>query len=365
MLQDLLIKLWFVLLILGVSLGPTTPLLAEESKATKEADHFPFPVKVDSEAGQTDGLPNRVQNPSSGMWYALVPAGTYTIGSDQIQDSKEIQVQLSPFYISETCVTHGQVRQELLTRLQMYPEGKEVEERLSLIHQLPAARQADFQLGNMMLNYYIYRRDWEDLNQLDPEIDREFAVTSKEVLEQLHAHENLSMEEQVKQFQFTSPQRKSFNKVKAAIIKCLQHAEKNGFPYQRATHRNAVTYAEWRGVALPTEAQWEVAARLSAAGKLHVDPLVRNHREYCSDFYAFDYFQRKKHFKDPTGPRRGKFSDEQLERETQVASLKVITRIVALNAVVIRGESISKREYSLAHSNSNESRRIRLVINPN
>ncbi|QDT81054.1 Formylglycine-generating sulfatase enzyme [Gimesia maris] len=369
MLQDLLIKLWFVLLILGVSLGPTTPLLAEEGKAAKEADRFPFPVKVDSEAGQTDGLPNRVQNPSSGMWYALVPVGTYTIGSDQIWDSKKIQIQLSPYYISETCVTRAQLGQGLLKNL--LQEEWFDEEMRTLIRRLPEEQQDDFRLLDFMFTFDTERSYWGDLLDLNEELASAFKdtydkfFTEPEDSAKYEEGEERTLEEDIKSIRLTSRQRQTLTKVKEVLTAKLKHLPQGQAPYVRASYRNAVSYAEWQGVNLPTEAQWEVAARLSSAGKLNVDSMVGNSREYCSDSYTYDYFQRKKHFKDPTGPRRGKLSDEQLERETQVSSLKVITQIVALNTVVIRGESISKREYSLAHSNSNKSRRIRLVINPN
>lgn len=359
-------------LMFGQSSAYNNILLADDLTTASAHRQFPFPVNLDNEAGKTAGFPNRIQNKTSGMWYRLVPAGTYTIGSDKFEDSKEIRVQLSPYYISETCVSRAQLRQGLVKSLQQQGDwlGEEV---LTLIRRLPEEQQADFRLLDFMLSFEGERSRWGDMLDLNPELARAFNDAYEEFFTvtinrgKSEDGKEPILEEDLKSIRLTSQQRQTITKVKEALTTKLKHLQKGQAPYDRASYSNAASYAEWKGLDLPTEAQWEVAARLSAAGKLKVDNMVGCHREYCSDSYAYDYFQRKRHFTDPTGPRRGKLSDEQLERETQVSSLKVITRIVALNTIVIRGESISKREYSLAHSsapsNSKKSRQIRLVIN--
>lgn len=372
-----LYKLWFLLLILGIFPGSATVLLAEGSKAHGKADRFPFPIKEDLKAGKTEGLPNRVQNPASGMWYALVPGGTYTIGSDQVWDSKKIQVQMSPCYISETCVTRSQLGPELWKHLQ---QGDWLEEEVyRQVHGFPEELQAKFRLLDFMMTYADERDFWSGMLELNPELARDFNEAYTEFLDRQVSSENLeagkeqTLEEEIQSIRLTPRQRQTITRVQEVVAVQLKHPPRGQAPYDRASHDNAVSYAEWKGVDLPTEAQWEVAARLAAADKLKVDRMVGNHWEYCSDYYAYDYFQRDNDFKDPTGPRKAKWNREQLEREKEPEppSSFGLLRWLARGSVeifVLRGGSISGREYDLSKtrssSDSEKPYRIRLVINP-
>lgn len=367
-----LYKLWFLLLMLGIFPARAPALLAEESKAPGKSDRFPFPIKVDVKAGETEGLPNRVQDPASGMWYALVPGGTYTIGSDQVWDSKEIQVQMSPYYISETCVTRSQLGQRLLKRL--LQEGWFDEELRTLIRRLPEEQQADIRLLDFMFTFDTERRSWGDLLDLSPELASAFKdahdkfFTEPEDSAKYANGEVLTLEEAIKSIRLTPLQRQTLTRVKEQLTTKLKHLPQGQAPYDRASFSNADSYAEWQGINLPTEAQWEVAAGLAAAGKLKVNHMVGDHREFCSDYYAYNYFQRNSGFKDPTGPRRGKWSPTQLEQETEPSRFQFMARLAARGVTVIRGESFSKRDYSRTISITpavwEQPHRIRLVINP-
>ncbi len=344
----------------------SSALPAEEAKSERKLPKLPFPVNIDKQAGETEGLHNRIQDKVSGMWYRLVPKATYTIGSDQLEDSKEIQVRLSPYYISETCVSNAQVAQYLLKELSREPEGKEFKEMLILSKELPPARQADIHLFFRMLNLFSLEYPWGKMLGLESELDEKYSQTLDSVLHGKQ-FENMTEEEVVQNFKLSSDQRATFKKVMAELTKKLSEQEKNQAPYGRASNSKASEYAEFRGASLPTEAQWEVAARLAATGKLKVDNMVGHHREWCSDFYAYDYFKRKRHFDDPTGPWRSKLSKQQLNSEVPVSGLKIITRLVAMNLAVVRGETVSKRQYAIMHlstpANSRQPKRIRLVIN--
>ncbi|WP_417385687.1 SUMF1/EgtB/PvdO family nonheme iron enzyme [Gimesia sp.] len=365
-----------VFVICLISFG-TRQLSAEEPQSDSLRSRFPVPVKVDTEAGQTDGLPNRVQNPSSGMWYALVPAGTYTIGSDQVWDSKKIQVQLSPYYISETCVTRSQLGPELWKSLQQGDWLKT--EEYAQTQQFPDELQAKFRLLDFMMTFEGEQGLWGGMLDLNPELTRAFDDDFQEFLNMPLNSENVeeekepTLEEMIQAIRLTARQKQTITRVKEAVATQLNHPQRGPAPYDRASFDNAVTYAEWKGVDLPTEAQWEVAAQLAAADKLKVDQMVGKHWEYCSDYYAYDYFQRDDDFKDPAGPRKAKWSREQLEQEKKAepaSSFGLFNWLsrVSVKILVLRGGCISGREYypskTRSSADSEKPHRIRLVINP-
>ncbi|MBN68828.1 MAG: hypothetical protein CME32_06045 [Gimesia sp.] len=372
-----LYKLWFLLLMLGILTVPAPVLLAEESKAPGKPDPFPFPIKVDVKAGETEGLPNRVQNPASGMWYALVPGGTYSIGSDQVWDSKEIQVQMSPYYISETCVTRSQLGPELWKHMQQADWHDEKID--SQVRQFPEELQVKFRLLEFMMTYEDERGIWRGMLELNPDLARDFDAAYAEFLKSVINDENpesekeKTLEEGLQSIRLSPRQKQTIKRVQETVSAQLKDPQRGQAPYDQASDDNAVTYAEWQGVDLPTEAQWEIAARLASANKLKVHHMVGNHWEYCSDFYAYDYYQRKNDFKDPTGPRKAKWSSDQLEREKKAelpSSLGLFNWLLRLSVriSVLRGGSLSGREYYPSKiqspADSEKPHRIRLVINP-
>jgi len=354
-----------LLLVLAVhTLASGNQTRAEESKPARTDGRFPFPVLIDESAGTTRGFPNRVQDHHTGMWYRFVPGGAYQIGSDQLKDSKEIEVELSSFYISETCVSVGQIAQFLIHELKHSMDEKnfamdqELTEMFKKIKQLPEPQQQDYLLYIQMCNYDLpLSLFWRDFFKITPSLHKDFE-------KQFASIES----DRIGDFKLTPEQRAVFKKVLSSLISHLSKLQSNHTPYGEAYHLRASSYAEYCHADLPTEAQWEAAARLSQAGQLKVKNMLGDHLEWCSDRYAYDYFQRKHGFKDPTGPRRSKLSEKQIDAEVPVSGLKIVTRIFARRLGVLRGETVSTRHYGSYHflppPNFRKPNMIRLVVNP-
>ncbi len=364
-----------LLLVLAVhTLASGNQTRAEESKPARTDGRFPFPILIDESAGTTRGFPNRVQDHHTGMWYRLVPGGAYQIGSDQLKDSKEIEVELSSFYISETCVSVGQIAQFLIHELkhsmdeEEFTMDRELSEMFKVIQQLPESQQQDYLLLSQVTEYeYNLNLFWGDFFKLSPSLHKELDQQLS-LLGSKEFSKDLSDTEVYRAFKLTPEQRTVFKKVLSSLISHLSKLQSNHSPYGEAYHLRASSYAEYCHADLPTEAQWEAAARLSQAGQLKVKNMLGDHLEWCSDRYAYDYFQRKHGFKDPTGPRRSKLSEKQIDAEVPVSGLKIVTRIFARRLGVLRGETVSTRHYGSYHflppPNFRKPNMIRLVINP-
>jgi len=328
---------------------------AEDSKPDREEGRFPFPIIIDADAGMSNRFPNRVQDQNTGMWYRFVPGGEYKIGSDQLEDSKEIKVELSSFYISETCVSVGQISKYLIHSLKhsMDEEGFTMDRKLSWMHneikQLPESQQQDYLLYFQMTEYYFnISLYWGDFFKLTPslneELEKQISLVGSE-----EYRKDMSEKEIMRAFKLSPLQRTVFKRVLSSLITHLSKLQSNKSPYGEAYSAKATRYAEYCHANLPTEAQWEVAAQLSMAGKLKVKNMLGDHLEWCSDFYSYYYFQRKHDFKDPTGPRISKLSEKQLDAEVPVSGLKIITRIISRRLGVLRGETVSARHYGILH----------------
>ncbi|MEX2188269.1 MAG: hypothetical protein WD875_15790 [Pirellulales bacterium] len=308
-------------------------LTVDESRA--DAVKFPFPVEIDAANGETGGLPNRVKHKQTGLLFVLVPAGEYRIGDDNLADSAEITVKLSAYYVAEREVAKGVIAAYLKWRLDtaMVSEVK-LGEQKPTDDELLAVRLAALTFHEL---------GWPFDIDLDSETSHRRDVLWREMEEQARSGDTDL------KFQLSAAQREEtlqiLAKAEEGIKRLGPDADRR---YGMAHFRNAGQIAEWAKARLLTEAEWEAAAKLHDEGKLPtiVNMLDHDVFEWCSDYYAHDYFRRKADLTNPTGPQRGKFSDEQIEAEVAVSSTRWATRLAARSAGVLRGGGVSKRRYA-------------------
>jgi hypothetical protein len=328
---------------------------AASADAQELAPKFPFPAQVDEQSGKTGNLPNRVRDQKTGLWFVLVPAGKYRIGSDRHFDSKPIDVTLSAFYLCETRLSNA-VAAPILEKA-----FRDNDDLMKGYVPLESKAFADLVagkskwLGNtppeegddvviMMLNLQDVSfggllGDGDPLFPMPEEIKKRFEqAIFGNTLEGGIADDGDS----------TKKLRMSLRKVSAdyerAFDDWIALLKRDGASdFKPASFKHANLLAEKMGLRLPTESQWEVAARLCEANKLQVPNLFDGTREFCSDLYAHDYFHRQQVFENPTGPTRAKVTLQQFPAAD--SSIGIFRALTVRRFHVVRGGDVSTRAF--------------------
>jgi len=324
---------WFLLIALAIS-HSFSPLAIAADKAASE-HKFPFLIEVDMKAGKTGAYPNRFKHQKSGIWYVLIPGGKYRIGDDSLEDSKAIEVELSPYYISESQLSGS----EFGKYVEMDFE-REISELVAFVEKKSPRKHTAAELKTMRteiawsligIDLFGSSFDWNS-NRFTS--SKEFLAAQKKLGVAFNA-------EKVDTNAVIALMKEYVESFKRSIRKLSKQQDQ---PCNRIVYKAAVGYADWRGLSLPTEAQWEVAANLAKAKKIRIEGMFDETLEWCSDHYSYKYFSRKSDFKNPSGPRRGKLNGKQ-NKLINDSSIGLFSVLRTSGVQIVRGRGVSVRDF--------------------
>jgi hypothetical protein len=192
------------------------------------------------------------------------------------------------------------------------------------------------------------RDDWQHLNEMSALV----ALLAPWLEDEPDALKVFELWLQQENLQLTDELRHEVRKVimtyqgrlKVLQVRDTAFGSENLAGFRKVGYSQACEVAEWARASLPTEAQWEVAARLQAAGRLSADEMQDHVLEWCCDYYAHDYFHRTGDFADPKGPQTGRLSKEQLRKLTD-SGIGIVAKLKGRRFHVLRGGDLDSRHY--------------------
>lgn len=300
------------------------------------AYEYPSEFAKDEEAGLDGRYALRIVHRPTNLGFRFVRGGRYTIGSEGTTDSAVITVEVTDFYIAERQLSYAQTCK--LARQYALSMRDEV---LKNDAGLKMKNEAFQERGALGARYFS---EHDTIQLLSGAIHESLEVRSR-----LHNALGIAWggldDEAGKASTLTDADRRAFASADEAFAKAIASLDERGQQvFDRTYFRTADSFARQVGCRLPTEAQWEVAARLVKSEQLPLDGMFDEVLEWCSDYYAWNYFKRTSDVINPSGPKSARLSLDQLRDESPsfLRGRRMMRRVH-----VLRGSGVSGRGYGL------------------
>ena len=333
-------RLFFVVVLFCV-IAEGTAVTSARYCGAQEASRFAVVVRP------RDGEihPQVIRDVEFGLCYELVKGGDFRIGDNNLSDSRSIEVTLSNYYISTTPACESHIAKYLV-------EGNavavaEINRLLKAndVVEMPDKYKEDWRDCISLIQFHTSYAQWPAIFDFDTDsriVYEAWLVHFIEISDSIEMSKvNVGGNVVLNPLEINAHQRLAVKESLNAIRDKLAEKVASGSRcFDQASFYNASEFAMEVGCRLPTEAQWEVAGRLSQQGNLgHVTGLLDESRlEWCRDFYSYQYYNRQSKLSDPQGPTRGELSEAQIDEQAADSQPEFATRMFARNIGVLRGQ---------------------------